>query len=325
MSVRTRTALALVPLLALLLAPADASAQLGRLRDAVSDVGERVVGGGLASRLAGDPPISTSLADAVWGDPEVDDFDPADDEFQSMADLERTDTGGFVLREGLWEMHTQSYCLKAGTHGPGGGEGYLYAPPTGPAQALVTAILRNSVNHPEIRQSDIQVLLWSIIARAKFEDWSNPIRATALRLVDEQMLLMANRTALDFVPDAVLNEALAGMPPLVRQIIEAENQLRYMVTETNATFDEMERVAVLAGMAPEGEGSRAVPEGRWSKHPDGYYVRYLPQGYSYTHTQIWVPEGSEAAGGEYDPSMHIAVPGNTARQRLVQSGRFRAE
>lgn len=325
MSVRNRTTLALIPLLVLLLAPADATAQLGRLRDAVSDAGARVAGGGLASRLTGDAPITTGLEDAVWGDAERDDFDPAESEFRSIAELERTDTGGFVLLEGLWEMHTQSYCLKAGTHGPGGGDGYLYAPPAGPAQALVTAILRNSVNHPEIPQRDIQVLLWSIIARAKFEDWSNPIRMTALRLVDEQMLLMANRTAIDFVPDAVLNEAMAGMPSLVRQIIEAENRLRYMVTETNATFDEMERVAVLAGMAPEGEGSRAVPEVRWSLHPDGYYVRYLPQGYSYTRTQIWVPEGSEGIGQTYDPSMHIAVPGNTSRQRLVQSGRFRTD
>jgi hypothetical protein len=53
----------------------------------------------------------------------------------------------------------------------------------------------------------------------------------------------------------------------------------------------------------------------------GYYVRYLPSGYSSTRVEIWVPQGSPAVGKEYDPATHIAVPGNTARQRLIQSGR----
>jgi len=48
---------------------------------------------------------------------------------------------------------------------------------------------------------------------------------------------------------------------------------------------------------------------------------YLPQGYTNTVVQIWVPQGSPAVGKEYDPATHIAVPGNTARQRLIQSGR----
>lgn len=94
-----------------------------------------------------------------------------------------------------------------------------------------------------------------------------------------------------------------------------------MLTSPAASFEQMERVAVLAGMAPTGPGSRAVPSGRWSRHPDGYWVRYLPEGYSHTLTQIWVPEGSDGVGEAYDPARHIAVPGNTARQRLIQSAR----
>ena len=47
----------------------------------------------------------------------------------------------------------------------------------------------------------------------------------------------------------------------------------------------------------------------------------LPSGYSETRVQIWVPQGSPAVGREFDPSLHIAVPGNTSRQRLIQSGR----
>jgi hypothetical protein len=242
---------------------------------------------------------------------------------RSMLELKRTPSGGFVLQPGYWEMHTQSYCLKAGTHGPGGGDGYLFAPPKGPAEEVVMMLVRNSVAHPEIPQQKIQQLLWAIIARTKFEDLRPDLKGVAAQLVTPRELAMLNRSALDLVPGAALERALEKMPPLVRQVFQAEAELRQMLTSADATFEQMERVAVLAGAAPVGEGSREVPRGRWSRHPDGYYVRYLPQGYSYTVTQIWVPEGSRAVGKEYDPAMHIAVPGNTARQRLMQSGRAR--
>ena len=291
------------------------SAQLGRIADRLKK------GPNVSSLLEGEPPITTSLVHATFGIDSLDRFDPADSTFTPLTSLERTPTGGFLLKPSYYEMHTQSYCLQAGTHGPGGGDGYLFAAPQGPAGNAVMAIVRNSVSHPEIAQRDIQVLLWAIIARAKFEDLDPRLKATALKLLTSQELAMLNRNALDLLPGPVLDRALASVPPPIRKVLEAEAQLRQMVTSPGTEFETMERVAVLAGVAPMGEGSRAVPSGRWSLHPDGYYVRYLPRGYSYTVTQIWVPQGSPAVSKEYDPATHIAVPGNTSKQRLIQSGR----
>jgi hypothetical protein len=272
-----------------------------------------------AKLLEGDPPITTSLDDAKFADDTRDGFTPK--AIASLTSLKRTPTGGFVLKTGGYEMLTQSYCLKAGTHGPGGGDGYLFAPPLGPEEQAVVAIVRNSVQNPSIAQSSIQQLLWAIIARAKFEDLRDELKLTAAQLLTTEQLATLNRNALDMVPGPVLDEALSGMPAGVRAVFEAEAELRRMLTSAEGSFEEMERVAVLAGAAPMGEGSRDVPSGRWSLHPDGYYVRYLPEGYSRTRVQVWVPEGSAAVGKEFDPAMHIAVPGNTSRQRLIQSGR----
>ena len=297
----------------------SASAQIGgRLRGAVG----RVTGGRLSldQLVGGDHPITTSLEHARWAVDSLDNFTPRESK-RSMLQLQRTPNGGFVLQPGYWEMHTQSYCLKAGTHGPGGGDGYLFAPTSGPAEDAVTTILRNSVDHPEIEQSKIQTLLWAIIARAKFEDLSPEHKATASRLLTPRQIAALNRSALDLLPGDEMGALMNRVPGPLRQIVEAENQLRQLVTNPGASFAEMERVAVLAGAVGMGPGSRAVPSGRWSLHPDGYYVRYIPQGYSYTVTQVWVPQGSPAVGKEYDPATHIAVPGNTSRQRLVQSGR----
>jgi hypothetical protein len=301
--------------LAIVLVSASAPAQLGGL-------------GGLGAKLMkktpnllGDrQPITTSLPDAKWGDSSKDGFTPREPG-RSLMTLQRTPNGGFVLQPGYYQFVDQSYCLKAGTHGPGGGDGYLYAPPKGPAEDAVMTIVRNSVNHPEIHQHDIQVLLWAIIARAKFEDMQTEMKVTAARLLTPRQLAGLNRSALDVLSGNALTDALGGVPEPLRQIAQAEARLRQMITTPGASFAEMERVAVLAGAAPPGPGSVGIPSGRWSIHPDGYYVRYIPSGYSTTRVEIWVPQGSPAVGKEYDPATHIAVPGNTARQRLIQSGR----
>jgi len=297
----------------ILAASGGASAQIGGIG--------RSLGGALLKHspanklLGGEEPITTSLPDAKWGDASRDGFTPREP-LRSLMTLQRTPNGGFVLQPGYYMLVDQSYCLHAGTHGPGGGDGYLYAPPKGPAQDAVMTIVRNSVNHPEIQQHDIQLLLWAIIARAKFENLSTELKAVAARLLTPRQLAGLNRTALDFLPAEVMNR----MPGPLRQVAEAEQSLRSMLT-SGGSFSEMERVAVLAGMAPPGPGSIDVPSGRWSDHPDGYMIRYIPSGYSTTRVEIYVPQGSAAVGREYDPATHIAVPGNTSRQRLIQSGR----
>jgi hypothetical protein len=291
------------------------SAQLGGL----GGLGDKLMK--KTPNLLGDKqPITTGLSDAKWGDASKDGFSPRE-AARSLMTLQRTPNGGFVLQPGYYTLQAQSYCLKAGTHGPGGGDGYLYAPPKGPADEAVMTIVRNSVNRPEIPQQKIQQLLWAVIARAKFEDLQGDIKVVASQLLTPRQLASLNRSALDVLRGNALTNALGGVPEPLRQIAHAEAQLRQMLTTPGSSFAEMERVAVLSGAAPLGPGSRDVPSGRWSLHPDGYYVRYLPSGYSSTRVEIWVPQGSPSVGKEYDPAAHIAVPGNTARQRLIQSGR----
>lgn len=265
-------------------------------------------------------PITTSLNDVRTDSIMSESFTPHDTK-RSLATLQRTANGGFVLQSGYYDFHDQSYCLKAGTHGPGGGDGYGFAPPKGPAEDAVMSIVRNSVQHPEIPQHDVQVLLWAIIARSKFEDLQPQLKLTASRLLTPKQIATLNRNAMNFLPTPMMNQVKSSLPPFVQQIVEAENQLRGMLSSANSSYEQMERVAVLTGVAPMGEGSRGIPTGQWYLHPDGYYVRYLPSGYTNTVVEIWVKEGSSAIGKEYDPATHIAVPGNTARQRLIQSGR----
>lgn len=308
-------AAATLPLLAV-----DAGhAQLGGLGGLGRAAGD-LAGNSLGSITRGTPPISTSITDATYGDPSKDRWSPRGRAL-AMTSLQRSPTGGFVLQAGYYEYRSQSYCLHAGTHGPGGGDAYLYAPVLGSARDAVTTILQNSVAHPEIAQHDIQVLLWAIVARAKFEDLEPRLKLVAAQLLSRRQLASLNRSALSVLNNSQL-QSLVGLPPLARQVLTAESDMRRLVSVPGAAYADLERVAVLGGMAPRGEGSIETPSGRWSRHPDGYWVRYTPSSYTNTQVQIWVEPGSAAVGVIFDPATHIAVPANTARQRLAQSARI---
>lgn len=275
---------------------------------------------GLDKLTGNNDPITTSLKDAIYGDASKDGFVPKLP-LQKLTSLARGANGSFILQAGYFEFHAQSYCFHAGTHGPGGGEGYLFAPTLGSAAQIITQIRQNSYSHPEIDQHTIQSLIWAILARAKFESLNDELKLAAMRLMTKQQLATLNRGALDYIPPEVLNQVISSAPPALRQALNAQATMRNMFNGGSYSFGELERIAVINGRAPWGEGSIQVPSGRWSKHPDGYWIKYVPSGYSHTKINIWVETGAICIGKPLDLCTHIAVPCNTSCQRLGQSNR----
>ncbi|MBU2061355.1 MAG: hypothetical protein KKH44_05825 [Bacteroidetes bacterium] len=232
--------------------------------------------------------------------------------------LPKATTAGYILCEGFYEMTTKSYCLKAGTYAPSKGDGYMYAPILGPQKDIVIAILKSAEKHPEIQQNDIQVLLWTIIARARFADYSGQVKATAVTLLTPMQLTQLEGGMLGVLPKSLMEKAKSKLPATVQDAFEAENNIRKMVASGNSSFAEMEKYAIIAGMAA---ARTDVPSGTWTLHPDGYYVRYDPFGYSRTKVQIYVPKELIAKGKTiiYDATDDIACPANTGSQRLAQT------
>lgn len=279
---------------------------------------------GLDSLLKEAPPITTSFSDAHNEILLPDDF--ALEPVIPLTSLPRGAQGSFLLSPGFYEAELQSYCLHAGTHAPSRGQGYLWAPLKGPREPMIRHILQNSVQHAEIEQQQIQSLIWSILARVRFSDLSPEIQRVASQLLTPEEIAELNGGALGFIPPEALNLVTANLPAPVRQVLEAENQLRYLLTQTTGDFTALEQIAVLAGDPPPGSGPE-VPLGRWSQHPGGFYLRYFPSGYSRTRVQVYVPEvipgvqGNLSTPKEFDPSGDVAVPSNTSSQRLAQSAR----
>ena len=274
---------------------------------------------GVESIFKKGPAITTSLKDAKW---EAADQDGVNPESRPLSSLKRGPHGGFILEEGDYSSTMQSYCLHAGTYGPTRGDAYLYAPVKGPSAKLVTILVQNTVEHPEIEQRKVQYLLWAIIARTKFSDLPSDLQTVAGKLLTPQQILDLNGGALGFLSDEIMKRGYINEPPFIQQIMQAENNLRRAMVSPTSNYGDLEAIAVLTGASTPGKDSRDVPRGRWSRHPEGYWVRYKPNGYSNTVLEIRVDKEAKCIGTEFDPASHIATPCDTSRQRLIQSGRF---
>lgn len=263
--------------------------------------------------------ISSSFDDVDRNGSKMPDFQ-SNIEPQPLYLLPKAPEGGFVLCDGLFEMTNKSYCLKAGTYAPSSGDGYMYAPTMGPKKDIVISILKNAEKHPEVNQHDIQVLLWTIIARARFADYSGQVKRTAIALLSPIELTQLEGGMLGVLPASIMNKAKAKLPDGVQSAFEAENKIRQIVASGNYSYAEIEKYAIIAGMAaPRSD----VPSGIWSLHPKGYYIRYFPSGYSETRVQIYVPKELmlkyKTEQLIYDATNDIACPANTGSQRLAQT------
>jgi hypothetical protein len=237
--------------------------------------------------LAGrDDAITTSFADADPRPTEWEGFalDPA--LYRPLLAAPRTEDGGLLLEPGVYAATVRSYCLHTGTHGPGSGDGYLHAPLKGSRSGIVRSILHNSSVHPEIPQEDVQLLVWNVLVGMKPDTFSPDQEAAARKLLSSQELLALRGGALGVIPGDALEKVLAGLPPAVQGPLRASNELRALFARGGASYEEIERIAVLPPSGEEGD----VPRGRWSRHPGGFFVRYLPEDYRRTRVEVLVLE-----------------------------------
>lgn len=281
----------------------------------------------LASLIRKGPVISTSIDDAVYEVKSMDNFNPTS--FIPMNHMPRTTEGGFLLLNGAYELEAQSYCLHAGTHAPrSGGPGYIYAPLEGEKSDIIKHVLERSWSHPEILQEDIQSLIWAISARTDLKEMpeENQKVAEVLLTTDERKEL--SKGVISEVSEEIFQSIIEDLPEPIQNALEAEHNIREAMTSgEDVVYEELEGYAILPGAEPAELLVREIPSGRWSKHPDGYYIRFFPSGYSHTRIEIYVPESALKTGNPHmelayaGPPEYVAIPGNTGSQRLSTSSR----
>jgi len=210
----------------------------------------------------------------------------------------------FNLAPGYYTFNVQSYCLKAGTYAPTAGSGYLIAPLKGEKADVIASILRRSENHPSIKQQDIQRLIWGIETGANFSKYDASFQLKVLPLLSPEEIAILS------VDYSVISQLL---PDVIQDTLAFYNTLRSEVTNVQTSYAELERMAVLAGIAPMGPGSRDINAGPWSYDGNGFYMRALPQGYTKTTLEV------------IRPAQTTLKRDGKGRITVFQSGQYRIE
>jgi hypothetical protein len=281
---RTASPLALLCLLIATGANAQIDA-LRRVRDAARDAPS------VAALFGKEPAITTTIDDARDGVAALDGFEPTS--YSPLADMPRAPGGTYLLVPGTYVLVTQSFCLKPGAYGPRTSAGYLHAAWKGEKASLVSTLIARSVDHSEVPQRQVQLLLWAIVMRADMNQLYPETKQAALKLLTSAELLDLAGYKLGVVPDAVRDRALQSVPEPARSALETENEMRRLLVSAETQYADIERVAVREGALPASEAVMIFPEGRWSYHPSGFFIRYAPRTYSFMRVDIYYPDKFE--------------------------------
>ena len=195
----------------------------------------------------------------------------------------------FNFGPGYYRGTIRSYCLHAGTYGPTSGDGYLIAPMKGTHGNIVAGILSRSAQHPEIKQSEIQRLIWAVEAGSDLGTFDSGFRSRVAPLLSTQdMAVLSARP----VRREVAGRLRAGIGKLIpsgaQRVVSQVNDWSGTLASLDVPFEELERMGVLTGDAPWGRGSRRdVSPGNWAYVGDGFYIRTFSRSYSTTTLEVF--------------------------------------
>lgn len=187
----------------------------------------------------------------------------------------------FNLTPGYYRYSVQSYCLKAGTHAPTKGSGHLVAPIKGKRGDLVTNIITRSVDHPEIEQRDIQLLLWSIIYGAKFTDLEPGLQLRVKPLLTTEEIADLSIGIKDVPIDL--------LPGELKETAKFYKELRGKLTNPASNYEDIERMAVIPGDPPSDLFKKQVDPGNWAFVGGGFFMRIMPDGYRHSILEVYRP------------------------------------
>ena len=238
---------------------------------------------------------------------------PSDIHPDSLNNLSATQDGGYVLAPGLYEAEFKTYCLQPGTPDPSPRDAYLQSPVTGYRKEIVETVLNNSRVKSGIRQRNIQLLLWSIVSDANYNNLSNEVQADSKQLLTSKQIFE-------------LKGGWANVARTVSNNIPSGNgDFKRILEMGSESYEKIEKLAVLP--EPSTIHRPDFKLDQWYAQDGGYFVRYFPVSYKSVRMQVYVPEGlldsTGKASGKYlvfNPTGMQVIPANSNAQRLGVGG-----
>lgn len=218
---------------------------------------------------------------------------------------ELRESGKLLLKPGLsYEFELETFCVNVGLERPVNGDGLFLSDIKGAAKSWLPIILRD-YKSKSIAQTDVQVLIWSLLSGARFDQLSQKNQSLILKFFPDAKIKFGSSVIEDKAKDILSSH-------ISEQIMSAKKQLEQyqeVLQDTKLKFTEIENA-----LAPISSRTNTLDVG-WLKHEDGYYIHLLANGYQQVRVKIYAPEGIKA-NTYFNPTQHIALPGQGQRLAL---------
>ncbi len=186
---------------------------------------------------------------------------------------------------GYYRYDTRSYCLHAGKYGPSSGNGYLIAPLKGSQANFIASIVSNSHQNRDIAQHDIQRIIWAIEAGTSLKNFSGQ-QAIALSRLASPAELAKYELEVQANAQNISGIARSLLPRDIQNALAFYDQFNDLVTDVNASYAEIEHLAVLSGLVPSDPNDTVVEDGNWARIGENLFLRSFPKSYSRTTVEV---------------------------------------
>jgi hypothetical protein len=231
----------------------------------------------------------------------------------SLNNLPSTQYGGFVLAPGFYEAEFKTFCLQPGTPDPSPRDAYLQSSITGYRSDIIESVLLNSRKRSDLKQRNVQLLLWSVVSNSNYNSLSKDVRADAERLLTPKQVF----------------ELKGGWANVVRTVSNSlpsgNSDFKRILDLGSESYEKIEKIAVLPEPSQIHRPDYKLDQ--WYKQDEGYYVRYFPVTYKSVKMQVYVPDSLLDAEGKvngdylvFDPTGTQVIPANSNAQRLGVGG-----
>lgn len=222
-------------------------------------------------------------------------------------DTELKNTNQLLLKPGhSYEFDLESFCVHAGVERPVSGDGLFLGAINGSPIKWLPQILEK-YKSKGISQNDTQILIWSLLSGARFNELSLENRSNLVKIFPDA----ATRFGSSLIEDSAKAYLMSQVPSEVLSVRDKFDDFKYLLKHTQNQFAEIEKV-----LSPESSRQKTIPVG-WLKHEDGYFLQLKSGSYQKIHVQIYAPENIRAST-YFVPSKYVALPGQG--QGLALSG-----
>lgn len=202
-----------------------------------------------------------------------------------------------ITGPGYYRFKIRTFCLHAGTYRPVEGKGCLVAPLKGSRADLIGDIMFRYISYPDIERDKVQVLIWGIESGTKYSELPPEVQAAVLPLLTPQDIALMETDLFEIAADI--------MPVEIKNILDYYNNLKSKISDVNSTYQDIENLAVLTGIAPENKNDKKIEPGIWSYFGNGRFIRCYPNDYTSADVEIFEPSETEIGRDTYDRITYI--------------------